>query len=115
MLRQIIGIFCLTAATTALAGEPKKLSSAMLGETVPGSTIALDTPIGTKIPMRFTADGLVTGEAGVLGTYLGAAKDRGRWSVDGDKLCIKWFRWFDSEPRCMEISDRRRPHHVAPG
>ncbi len=54
--------------------------------------------------MRFGADGIVSGRAGILAGYLGAAKDRGRWSVERDRLCIKWFRWFDAEPRCMTIS-----------
>ena len=103
MLRRVFGLCCLWTATTA-AAEPARLSSEALSATVPGATIALDTPIGTKIPMRFGTDGLVSGEAGVLGSFLGAAKDRGRWWVANDRLCIKWFRWFESEPRCMEIS-----------
>lgn len=83
--------------------EPEQLSGKVMSERLPGATIEIDTPIGTKIPMRFGGDGLVTGEAGVLGAYLGAAKDRGRWWVASDRLCIKWFRWFDSQPRCMDI------------
>ena len=102
MLRQFLGLSCVIAATAA-AAEPARLSSHTLSETVAGAVIDLDTPIGTKIPMRFGKDGLVSGEAGILGTFLGAAKDRGRWWVANDQLCIKWFRWFSSEPRCMEI------------
>ena len=34
---------------------------------------------------------------------LGATKDRGRWWTEGDKLCMKWFRWFDAKPRCMTL------------
>lgn len=75
----------------------------MLNEMVAGSVIELDTPIGTTVPMRFGTDGLVAGEAGILAAVLGAAKDRGRWWIENDQLCIKWFRWFDAEPRCMEI------------
>jgi hypothetical protein len=54
--------------------------------------------------MRFGADGLVSAEAGVLGPVLGSAKDRGRWWVDGEKLCTKWFRWFDAQVRCLTIA-----------
>lgn len=103
MMRQVIGFVSAMAVTSAIAAE-SKMTGPMLTETVPGSTIALDTPIGTKIPMTFGADGIVTGEAGILASYLGSAKDRGRWSVENHKLCIKWFRWFDSQPRCMEIT-----------
>jgi hypothetical protein len=34
---------------------------------------------------------------------LGAAKDRGRWWTDHDKLCVKWFRWFEAKPRCITL------------
>jgi hypothetical protein len=34
---------------------------------------------------------------------LGAAKDRGRWWTDHDRLCVKWFRWFDAKPRCITL------------
>ena len=102
MVRRLIAAcYCLTAA--AALAEPAPLSDADLNQTVAGAVIELDTPIGTRIPMRFGRDGLVSGEAGVLATFLGAAKDRGRWWAANDKLCIKWFRWFASEPRCMEI------------
>jgi hypothetical protein len=102
MMRPLITTFLCLAATEALA-EPTSLSTADLNQTVAGAVIELDTPIGTRIPMRFGTDGLVSGEAGVLSTFLGAAKDRGRWWAANDRLCIKWFRWFSSEPRCMEI------------
>jgi hypothetical protein len=102
MARRLITTFLCLAATEALA-DPTPLSTADLNQTVAGAVIELDTPIGSKIPMRFGADGLVSGEAGILSTFLGAAKDRGRWWAANDKLCIKWFRWFSSEPRCMEI------------
>lgn len=96
-------LFCCCFAAPVALAEPAALSSQALNETVAGAVIELDTPIGTKLPMRFGSDGLVSGEAGVLATFLGAAKDRGRWWVANDRLCIKWFRWFSSEPRCMEI------------
>lgn len=102
MIRPLIGLVCLTVVTAA-AAEPVRLSTEQLNQTVAGSVIALDTPIGTKIPMRFGTDGLVAGEAGVLAAFLGAAKDRGRWWVANDQLCIKWFRWFESQQRCMQI------------
>ena len=74
-----------------------------LKQIVPGSAIALDTPLNTIVPIRFATDGLMTGEAGSLASYLGAEKDRGRWWIAGDQLCLKWFRWFDAEQRCLEL------------
>jgi len=39
----------------------------------------------------------------VLASVLGAAKDRGRWWTAGDRLCVKWFRWFDAKARCVVL------------
>lgn len=103
MLRPFLVISILSAATGALA-DPVPLSNDDLKRAVAGSVVEIDTPLGTTVPMRFGTDGLVSAEAGVLAPVLGSAKDRGRWWVDGDKLCTKWFRWFDAGVRCLTIA-----------
>lgn len=103
MLRPFIVIGFLSAATGAFA-DPVQLANDELKQTVSGATVEIDTPLGTTVPMRFGRDGLVSAEAGVLAPVLGSAKDRGRWWVDGEKLCTKWFRWFDAGVRCLTIS-----------
>ncbi len=103
MLRSLIVIGVLSAATGALA-DPVPLANDELKQAVSGSTVEIDTPLGTTVPMRFGADGLVAAEAGVLAPVLGSSKDRGRWWVEGEKLCTKWFRWFDAQARCLTIS-----------
>ncbi len=103
MLRSFIVIGLLSAATGALA-DPVPLANDDLKQAVSGSTVEIDTPLGTTVPMRFGTDGLVSAEAGVLAPVLGASKDRGRWWVDGEKLCTKWFRWFDAQVRCLTIA-----------
>lgn len=102
MLRPFIVIVLLSGATGALA-EPVALTGDELKQAVSGSTVEIDTPLGSTVPMRFGANGLVAAEAGVLAPVLGSAKDRGRWWVDGEKLCTKWFRWFDAGVRCLTI------------
>lgn len=102
MLRPFVVIVLLSGATGALA-EPVALTGDELKQAVSGSTVEIDTPLGTSVPMRFGANGLVAAEAGVLAPVLGSAKDRGRWWVDGEKLCTKWFRWFDAGVRCLTI------------
>jgi len=91
------------ACASAHAAEPVALSGENLKQMVPGSAIAIDTPLNSVVPIRFTADGLMTGEAGSLASYLGAERDRGRWWIAGDQLCLKWFRWFDAKERCMVL------------
>lgn len=83
--------------------EPMKLGATEIKEAFTGSRIELDTPLGTTIPVQFTNDGLMSGNAGSLASVLGAAKDRGRWWVKDDRLCTKWFRWFDAEEQCLTI------------
>lgn len=102
MLRSAIIIGAIIAGTAALA-EPAPLKGQAIKELVPGSVIHLDTPLGSKLPIRYTDDGLMSGEAGGLASYLGAATDRGRWWVDKDKLCQKWFKWFDAEIQCLQL------------
>ncbi len=96
----IVTIVCLPGAAGA---EAVKLGGDEIREAVTGSLLELDTPLGTTIPIRFTGDGLMTGKAGQLSSVLGAAKDRGRWWVKGDRLCYKWFRWFEAQSQCMTV------------
>lgn len=105
LLRLLITLGCLLGSTGAAAhaAEPVALTGDNLKQIVPGSAIALDTPLNTIVPIRFASDGLMTGEAGSLASYLGAEKDRGRWWIAGDQLCLKWFRWFDAEQRCLQL------------
>jgi hypothetical protein len=112
MLRHVTAIGCIFAVTAASA-EPVPLSGDAIRTLVRGAAFELDTPLGTKIPIRFSEDGLLSGEAGELAAVLGAAKDRGRWWISGDELCHKWFRWFDAEVHCLRLSrDGERLHWV---
>lgn len=98
-----IGFMCVVWTASAAAAEPVSIDGKALGELVPGATVQLDTPLGTKLPMKFMSNGLISGEAGALSWFLGSATDRGRWWVANDKLCNKWFKWFDAEVQCIKI------------
>jgi len=102
LLRLVTTISVLAAATVAVA-EPTRLSNETLKATLTGALVEMDTPAGTVIPVRFGQDGLVSGKAGVLASVLGAAHDRGRWWAADDKLCVKWFRWFEAKTRCVSL------------
>ncbi len=103
MHRLLTTISCIAVASAA-AAEPVRLKTAALKSTFTGALVEMDTPAGTVIPVRFNGNGLVSGEAGVLGPVLGAARDRGRWWVADDELCMKWFRWFEAKQRCVRLS-----------
>ncbi len=102
MLRLITLIGLLGVGNTAMA-EPVRMSGDDIKRAMPGALLEIDTPLRISIPVKVGTDGLVSAEAGALGLTLGATKDRGRWWTEGDKLCMKWFRWFDAKPRCMVL------------
>ena len=96
----LLGVLCATGAAFA---EPAPITGKSISETFTGASIILDTPLGTKLPVKYGANGLISGEAGGLAFFLGSATDRGRWWVADDKLCHKWFKWFDAEVQCLRL------------
>jgi uncharacterized protein YgiM (DUF1202 family) len=102
MLKPLITAVCLCAATISEA-EPVRLSGQEITDLVAGATVEIDTPLGTKLPVRYAVDGKISGQARDLASYLGAASDTGKWWVNTDQLCHKWNRWFDSEPQCLRL------------
>ena len=94
MLKSVIAATCLCAATTAVRNRPTADH-----DLVAGTTVEIDTLIGTKLPVRYARDNKLSGEeARSLASYLGAVSDDGRWWVNSDQLCDKWNRWSNSEP-----------------
>jgi Bacterial SH3 domain len=102
MLRLIVLVSVLFVAS-ALAAAPVRLTEEAIRQTLVGSLLEIDTPLGIAVPVRISADGLVSGEAGPLASTLGAVHDRGRWWIDHDQLCVKWFRWFEAQTRCLTL------------
>ena len=99
------GALAFSAITAAWAqSPPPALSGSQISELVAGATVEIDTPAGTKLPVRYTQEGRLSGEARDLAWFLGSATDVGRWWVAGDRLCHKWIRWFNAEPQCMRIA-----------
>lgn len=93
----------LVFSTVPSSAEAARLSGEKIKSTLAGAVLELDTPLGTKVPVRFSKDGLMSGDAGALGAYLGADRDRGRWWVAEDRLCMKWFKWFEAAAHCFSL------------
>jgi hypothetical protein len=106
MLKLLMAAACLCA--TVAQARSSDLSGQEIGNLLAGATIELDTPTGTKLPVRYGRDGKLSGDAGDLAWYLGSATDRGRWWVAGDELCHKWSRWFSSETQCLRLRKEGR-------
>ncbi len=103
MRRRVAVICCLLFATRA-AAEPAVLSGETLKAAVTGAVLEVETPLGVKVPIRYSEDGRVSGEARGLAYYLGAETDTGKWWVSSDRLCHKWSKWFDGVLQCIRIS-----------
>jgi hypothetical protein len=106
MLKRMIATACLCAAV--VEAQAFDLTGQQIKVLVAGATAEIDTPVGTKLPVRYGRDGKLFGEARDLAWYLGAATDRGRWWVAGDQLCHKWSRWLGSQPQCLRLSKAGR-------
>ena len=94
---------CVVAGCSARA-EPVAIGDETLKPAIVGKTIHINTPFGVAIPITYHGNGLMSGKAGVLEYFLGAEADRGRWWVEGGKLCQKWFKWLDAQPSCMRLT-----------
>ena len=102
MLRLSLVGALLGIASSAWA-DPLPLAGEALRQELVGSLLKIDTPLGVDIPVRVSGDGFVTAEAGPLASTLGSAHDRGRWWISNDRLCVKWFRWFEAQTRCVTV------------
>jgi len=108
MLRHMIAIGCILTAT-AVSAEPVRLSNEGITEAVAGSVLHIDTPLGTKLPVRYSQDGKLAGRAGgMVANYLGATSDSGRWWVSKNRLCHKWKRWFEGKLQCLRLQKAGR-------
>jgi hypothetical protein len=100
----LVGVL-LGIASSAWA-DPLPLTGEALRQELVGSLLEIDTPLaGVVIPVRVSADGLVSVDAGPLASTLGASHDRGRWWINNDRLCVKWFRWFEAQTRCIAVTE----------
>ena len=84
----------LVMLVAAAWAKPRDLTGAQIRETITGAVIHMHTPLGTVVPVKYAEDGSLSGRAGSVAFFLGAAKDRGKWWVKGRQLCQKWSVWF---------------------
>jgi hypothetical protein len=105
MLKPLLtGVSLVIAALAATGAQARELTGPQITSLVAGATVEIDAPTGSKVPVHYSQEGRISGEARELSWYLGTATDRGRWWVAGDELCHKWLRWFNGEPQCMRIA-----------
>jgi hypothetical protein len=54
---------------------------------------------------------VMTGKAGGIAGYLGAANDKGQWWVEKAKLCQRWNVWFKGEQQCLKFKQSGKIIH----
>jgi len=108
MLKTILRVTCFIGLMTGTQAEQGILSGEEISKLIAGASVEIDTPIGSKLPIRYAPDGQLSGQAGQLAFYLGASWDRGRWWISSDQLCHKWNHWFNSEPQCLRLKKEGR-------
>jgi hypothetical protein len=100
------GLLGLVLSVVALDGAAaaQKLTRPQLLKLFPGtySGVASD---GTRIRIMGRTDGTIRGIAD-------EKHDQGRWSVEGNVLCIQWAFWLGAKKRCGAVH-RDGPWYVA--
>jgi hypothetical protein len=85
------------ATLTAPTFAADKLSPAEIRGLAPG-TYAVSVYGLVKLQISFQPGGAISGINGKK------KRDTGVWSVEGEKLCIKWTRWLKGKQRCTALS-----------
>jgi hypothetical protein len=110
MLRAALILGCACWPALAVA-QPARLGDGEIREMISGATISLDAPLGAKIPIRYGADGRVSGEARGLAFHLGSRTDTGTWWIASGELCHRWSRWFERKVQCLTLTRDGRTIH----
>jgi hypothetical protein len=96
-----ISVVALTAMTSGQA-MAEGLAGDHLRDAVSGKTMVVDTPVG-NLPIRYQANGTMTGQSKAIAQITGTARDNGTWWVSSNKLCQRWDNWLDGKQHCMTI------------
>ncbi|SIQ52912.1 hypothetical protein SAMN05880582_10249 [Rhizobium sp. RU20A] len=96
----------------AAFADTGRLNADEIRRDIVGRTIYLAAPIGGEFPLNYRTNGVVDGdgEALGLGKFI-APKDKGKWWIDGNRLCQQFNVWYDGAPMCFELS-RTEPGKV---
>ncbi len=80
------------------------LEGSDLKQLVTGKTIYLSAPLGGEFPLKYRADGSVSGDGDAVGLgRLYAAKETGRWFMRGDNLCQQFPTWYSGQRLCFSV------------
>lgn len=101
-MRSAFVAVCALGVCAGSAGAAETVTGDELRSAVAGKLVHVSTPLGT-VPVNFRSDGTMTGRSQGLAAYAFATSDRGRWWINGDKLCQRWEQWFGQATHCFAM------------
>lgn len=82
------------------ASTPIVSNGSDIRRVISGAALTGINHFGNPYVYTFNANGTISGIAGKHNQY----DDRGRWSVEGNKLCTHWEIWGDGKKSCSNVS-----------
>jgi hypothetical protein len=93
-----------TAAALVLLAASTSLATAQAGEKLSAGEIAALFPGQFEAIWKNKHEvNVVAGSDGEMRGTTGIMSDSGRWSIDGDQLCVAFYWWTKNRPRCTEV------------
>ncbi len=90
---------------TPIAASAEMMGADDIRKVIVGRTIYLAAPLGGEFPLNYRTSGVVDGDGKALG--LGRfiqPQDRGKWWIEGDKLCQQFTKWYKGSPMCFTLT-----------
>lgn len=99
-----IAMFTALSFVAPSAHAKQELSGAEIESLITGKRIFLSVPLGGEFPLRYSKNGMVSGDGSAmgLGKYM-APKETGRWWVQNDQLCQQWKSWYKGQVACFQL------------
>lgn len=103
IIAAVLAVSSLIVSCAAASAE-WMASDAAIRELVSGKRIYLETPFGGEFPLRYAANGRVSGDGTKLGLgqYF-APKETGDWWVEGGQLCQQFPTWYKGRTSCFKL------------
>lgn len=107
MIRVILAAAVTIAAAAAVqAGNPGHMIGPELRKAVAGKTVYLKTS-GIVLPIAYRPNGTMSGQLQAFAAAFSGDRpvtDKGKWWIDGNRLCQRWSQWLDGRSYCYKLT-----------
>lgn len=98
-MNKFAALLCALFSISAFCQEASQTN-----EVLSGKTIETDNTKHGKVTLTFAKGGQL------YGTNNGS-RDSGKWSVEGDKLCLRWYKWEYDGCGILKIEAENLTHY----